>query len=125
MTVAPAAAKRGAWARLPVAPAEKRAMSMPAGSAVSTSSMMIVSPPNSTAVPAERAVAKQAQLADREGALGEDLAHHGAHLAGGADDGDGESGIGDAGHVRILPSRESGQRPVPACTTASLSPSRP
>ena len=41
---------------------------------------------------------EQAQLADREGALGEDLAHDGADLAGGADDGDGESGIGDAGH---------------------------
>ena len=41
---------------------------------------------------------EQAQLADREGPLGENLAHDGADLAGGADDGDGESGIGDAGH---------------------------
>src|SRR6478735_3202586 len=58
ITVAPAAAKRGAWARLPVAPAEKSAMSIPVGSAPSMSSMMIVWPANSTAVPADRAVAK-------------------------------------------------------------------
>ena len=59
ITVAPASAKRGACARLPVAPAENRAMSMPDGSAVSTSSMMTVCPANSTAVPAERAVANR------------------------------------------------------------------
>ncbi|MDF2581099.1 MAG: hypothetical protein K0S49_2678, partial [Microbacterium sp.] len=38
---------------------------------------------------------EQAQLADREVPLDEDLAHHLSDLAGGADDGDGESGIGD------------------------------
>ncbi len=36
---------------------------------------------------------EEAQLADREGPLREDLEHDGADLAGGADDGDGESGI--------------------------------
>ena len=37
-TSAPAAAKRGAWAREVVAPAEKSAMSIPVGSAVEASS---------------------------------------------------------------------------------------
>ena len=54
---------------------------------------------------------EQAQLADREGPLGEDLAHDGADLAGGADDGDGESGIGDAGHG-CRPRMSWGRRPI-------------
>jgi hypothetical protein len=63
---------------------------MPAGSAVATSSMMTVS--RRTRRRARRAGRReQAQLADRERALREDLAHDGADLAGGADDGDGES----------------------------------
>jgi hypothetical protein len=90
MTTAPASAKRGACAREPVAPALNSAMSMPAGSAVATSSMMTVCPPNSTAVPAERAVANR--RSSRIGnARSENLAHDRADLSGGADDGDRES----------------------------------
>ncbi len=59
MTSAPASAKRGAWAREPVAPAEKSATSTPAGSAVATSSTTTEWPPKSIEVPAERAVANR------------------------------------------------------------------
>ena len=59
MTTAPASAKRGACAREPVAPAENSAMSTPVGSAVATSSTTTLCPPNSSDVPAERAVANR------------------------------------------------------------------
>ena len=58
MTVTPAAAKRGASSRDEVAPAEKRAMSSPAGSAMAASSTVICSSPHGSVVPAERAEAK-------------------------------------------------------------------
>ena len=44
ITSAPASANRGACARLPVAPAEKSAMSTPAGSAVAMSSTTMLWP---------------------------------------------------------------------------------
>ena len=93
MTTAPASAKRGACARLPVAPAENRAMSMPAGlGGRDILDDRRPGPANSTSVPAERAVAKSAELADRERrAPRESRRIDGADLAGGADDGDGES----------------------------------
>ncbi len=59
MTVTPAAAKRGASSRDDVAPAENRAMSRPAGSAVAASSTTISPPPHGSVVPAERAEAKK------------------------------------------------------------------
>jgi hypothetical protein len=58
MTTAPAAANLGARAREPVAPAEKRAMSRPVGSAVSASSTTISSRFQGRARPAERDEAK-------------------------------------------------------------------
>ncbi len=109
MTRAPAAANFGASAREAVAPAENSAMSMPDGSAVSESSTTICSPRNGRVVPAERALAKKRTLVGREGALLEQATHHGADLAGGADDGDGEGSA-----VMGAPGRVAGQRPVPA-----------
>src|SRR3712207_8907393 len=50
-------AKRGAWALEVLAPAEKIAMSSPAGSAVAASSTGISSPPHGRGLPAERAEA--------------------------------------------------------------------
>ncbi len=58
MTTAPAAAKRGASAREPVAPAENRAMSRPDGSAVAASSTAISPPFHGSVRPADRADAK-------------------------------------------------------------------
>ena len=58
ITMAPAPAKRGASARLPVAPAENRAMSMPDGSAVAASSTTISPSPHGRLRPADRAEAK-------------------------------------------------------------------
>ena len=58
MTMAPAAAKRGASSRLPVAPAENSAMSMPDGSAVAASSTTISPSPHGSVRPADRAEAK-------------------------------------------------------------------
>ena len=58
MTTAPAAAKRGASARQLVAPAENRAMSRPARSAVAASSTTISVPFHGSVRPAERAEAK-------------------------------------------------------------------
>src|SRR5829696_8179840 len=59
MTIAPAAAKRGASSRDDVAPAENSAMSRPDGSAVEASSTVISVPFHGNAVPAERADAKK------------------------------------------------------------------
>jgi hypothetical protein len=58
ITVTPAAANRGACSRDVVAPAEKIAMSSPAGSAVEASSTVIGRPLQSSVLPAERAEAK-------------------------------------------------------------------
>ena len=58
ITVAPAAANRGASSRDDVAPAENRAMSRPVGSAVAASSTVISPSPHGSVVPAERAEAK-------------------------------------------------------------------
>ena len=58
MTVTPAAAKRGASSRDDVAPAEKRAMSRPDGSAIAASSTVISVSFHGSVVPADRADAK-------------------------------------------------------------------
>ena len=58
MTIAPAAANRGACTRDIVAPAENNAMSTPLGSAVSASSTSICCPRNSSFLPCDRAEAK-------------------------------------------------------------------
>ncbi len=57
-TITPASAQRGASAREVVAPAENRAMSSPAGSAVAASSTTISAPAYGSTVPAERDEAK-------------------------------------------------------------------
>ena len=58
ITMAPAAATRGASTREAAPPHEKRAMSRPAKSAVSASSTTMSSSPHGSVVPAERAEAK-------------------------------------------------------------------
>jgi hypothetical protein len=58
ITVTPAAANRGAWAREVVAPAENRATSRPVGSAVAASSTTISPSPQGSVLPADRAEAK-------------------------------------------------------------------
>ena len=58
ITRAPAAANFGAYAREPVAPAENKAMSSPAGSAVSASSTVTSVPFHGKVVPADRDDAK-------------------------------------------------------------------
>ena len=98
-TTAPAAANRGASPARSSAPAENSAMSMPAGSAVSASSTMTSRSPQAIVEPAERAEAKNRMSLDREVALEQDPAHHGADLTGGADDRD--------------PSGRCAHRPVP------------
>jgi hypothetical protein len=59
ITVTPAAVNLGASSREDVAPAEKRAMSSPATSAVAASSTVISPSPQGSVVPAERADAKK------------------------------------------------------------------
>ena len=85
-TITPASTNVCASARDVVAPAEKSAMSSPAGSAVSASSTVISRSPNGSTVPAERDGGEEADLVGREVALEQDLAHRDADLAGGADD---------------------------------------
>ena len=87
MTTAPAAAKRGASSRDVVAPAENSAMSRPVGSAVAASSTTISPPPRQRRAgrPGRR---EEADRRQREVALGEEPAHDGAHLTGGADHAD-------------------------------------
>ncbi len=58
MTITPASANDCASAREVVAPAEKMAMSRPAGSAVEASSTVTSRSPKGSTVPAERAEAK-------------------------------------------------------------------
>ena len=58
ITMAPAAANRGASSRDDVAPDENRAMSRPVGSAVEASSTVISPPFHGSVVPADRADAK-------------------------------------------------------------------
>ena len=92
-TITPASANFCASARDVVAPAENSAMSRPLGSAVAASS-------TTTSLPGVRQHGagrprrgEEADLADREVALLEDLAHRDADLAGGADDADVEGAI--------------------------------
>jgi hypothetical protein len=59
MTIAPAAAKRGASSRDEVAPAENSATSRPDGSAVDASSTVISPSSQGSVVPADRADAKK------------------------------------------------------------------
>ena len=87
-TTTPAAANFGASAREVVAPAENSAMSRPDGSAVAASSTTTSRSPNGSVVPAERPEAKKRTSLGREVALEQDLPHHGADLAGRADDAD-------------------------------------
>ena len=68
ITTAPAAAKRGASCREAVAPLEKRAMSMPEGSAVAASSTTTSVPRKASVRPADRAEAKRRQTAARKAA---------------------------------------------------------
>ena len=77
-------------------------MSRPLGSAVAASSTVILAtgPAYGSTMPAERAEAKNRIVADREVALGEDLAHRDADLTGGADDADVE---GAGGHRPVPP----------------------
>ena len=103
MTVTPAAANRGACAFEVVAPAEKSAMSRPVGSAVAASSTVISPSPHGSVLPAERAEAKNRSSLKREVPLGEDLAHHGADLAGGADDADPQAVAGERAHRPVPP----------------------
>ena len=58
MTVTPAAANRGDWAREVVAPAENSAMSSPVGSASAASSTTMSCPAHGSVEPADRAEAK-------------------------------------------------------------------
>ena len=86
MTIAPAAANRGASAsRGRAAGGEERDVE-PGGSAVAASSTVMSPSRHGSVVPAERAEAKKRMLGDREVALGEQPAHDRADLAGGADD---------------------------------------
>ena len=85
ITIAPAAAKRGASSREPGAPQENRAMSSPAGSAAAASSTVNSSPPKGSRRPAERAEANNRSSIEREVPLLQDGAHHAAHLPGRAD----------------------------------------
>ena len=88
MTVTPAAANRGACAFEVVAPAEKSAMSRPVGSAVAASSTVISPSPHGSVLPAERAEAKNRSSPSGKLRSARICAHHGADLAGGADDAD-------------------------------------
>ena len=96
-TMTPASANFGASAREVVAPAENSAMSRPrrvgGGGVLDGDSRR---PAYGSTVPAERAEAKNRIVADREVALGEDLAHRDADLAGGADDADVERCAGSS-----------------------------
>ena len=58
ITIAPAAAKRGASSRDDAAPAENSAMSRPLGSAVAASSTVTAESAHGSVVPAERLDAK-------------------------------------------------------------------
>ena len=70
-------------------PAENSAMSMPDGSAVAASSTVdLACRRHGSVVPADRAEAKKRIALEREVALGEQAAHDGTDLTGGADDGD-------------------------------------
>ena len=88
ITTAPAAAKRGARAREPVAPAENRAMSRPAESAVAASSTDDLGALPRQRAPGRAGRGEVAQLVDGEGALVEHAAHDPADLTGGTDDAD-------------------------------------
>ena len=92
MTMAPAAANRGACTRDIVAPAENSAMSRPVGSAVSASSTSISWPRNGSFLPAERAEAKNRTLVGREVALLQQCPHDLADLTGRADHSDADHG---------------------------------
>ena len=97
MTIAPAAATFGAYSRELVAPAENRAMSSPAKSAVAASSTTI-SPVPSTAAWRRRSGPRRRTHGSmrREGPLGEQGPHDAADLAGGAEHADG--GVRGEGH---------------------------
>ena len=105
MTVAPAAANRGACTREVAPPAEKSAMSRPLGSAVSASSTVTVVPRHGRVEPAERDEAKNRTCPDREVPLLEQSPHDGADLPGRADDAHGQA-------VRAAAYRAA-HRPVP------------
>ena len=90
MTIAPAAAKRSAWAREVDAPAEKSATSMPARSAVSVSSTTTSPSPQGQRCAGGPRAGEEPDPLDREAPLGEQAAHDAADLPGGADDRDGE-----------------------------------
>ena len=105
-------------------------MSSPDGSAVAASSTMI-SPPSQGSVRAGRAGrGEEPDLVDREVALGEDLAHHRADLAGGADDADAagrcssSSSSGPAVDDGLASSAPSSNASCTARTAASRSVSR-
>jgi hypothetical protein len=86
-TTAPAAAKAGAYCLERSPPAENRAISTPAGSAVARSSISTVPQAVSTVPPAERAEANR-RNSERELPLLEDREHGASDRAGGSDDGD-------------------------------------
>ena len=87
-TTAPAAANRGACSRDRLPPAENRATSMPAGSAVARSSIVTSPHVVSTTRPAERELAIRRNSSNGKAALFEDREHRGADGTCGADDGD-------------------------------------
>ena len=88
ITMAPAAATTGASSLEVDAPAENRAMSMPDQSAVAASSTSISASPKRSATPGRPARGHQAELVDRELALGQHGPHDAADLPGRPDDGD-------------------------------------
>ena len=138
MTIAPAAATAGASSREAAPPAENRAMSRPAKSAVAASSTVISLPRHGDRAAGRAGRGEEPQLVDREAPLGEHRAHDAADLAGGAEDADvhgakatGDSRVGSchgpAGSVLGLVELEGGVqglhgllRPRPARTTHEM-----
>ncbi len=103
ITVTPAAANRGAWAREVVAPAENSATSSPVGSAVEASSTVISPSPQGRVVPAERAEAKNRIEASGKPRSARICRIATPDLAGGADDAQVQAGGAEVGHRPVPP----------------------
>ena len=88
MTMAPAAARRGASVRDEVAPVEQSAMSIPEKSAWPASSTSTSAVPPLDGRAGRPGRGEEPDLVEREGPLLEDRPHHRSDLAGCSDDGD-------------------------------------
>ena len=78
-------------------------MSRPVGSAVAASSTVISPSPHGRVLPAERAEAKNRSSLSGKLRSARICAHHGADLAGGADDADPQAVAGERAHRPVPP----------------------